>query len=128
MKNHTGDLIDAFFLNAKTATVEQSKEAVAETAIKFTIMTFCGMAAFGIQHFCLQVAHARLGTAMREAFLTALVKQEMSFFDIKKIGALTVVLSEGEFFVVEVFSCNIGDGFELRANLVYGFVKLNEWI
>ncbi|KAL9643698.1 hypothetical protein ABK040_016146 [Willaertia magna] len=89
-----GDLIDAFFLNAATATSDELKVAVADTAKKFTIITFCGMAAFGMQHFFLQLSNARLGTSLRKAYMTALTKQEMSFFDIKKIGSLTVVLSE----------------------------------
>ena len=89
-----GDLIDAFFLNAATATVDQLKDAVAQTAIKLTIITFCGMVAFAMQHFFLQLSNARLGTALREAYMKSLAKQEMSFFDIKKLGALTVVLSE----------------------------------
>lgn len=42
----------------------------------------------------MQLANARLGTAMRKAYLGSLSKQEMNYFDIKKIGSLTVVLSE----------------------------------
>ena len=89
-----GDLIDSFVYRSADTTVDQLKEAVADTAKKFTIITFCGMAAFAIQHFFLQLSNARLGTSLRRAYMSALVKQEQSFFDIKKLGALTVVLSE----------------------------------
>ena len=97
-----GDLIDAFVYRSADTTVDQLKEAVADTAKKFTIITFCGMAAFAIQHFFLQLSNARLGTALRRAYMSALVKQEQSFFDIKKLGALTVVLSEDSKYTISI--------------------------
>ncbi|KAG2373980.1 hypothetical protein C9374_011645 [Naegleria lovaniensis] len=87
-----GDLIDDFL--AANSNAAYRAEAINQVCIKLTIITFCGMAAFGLYHFFLQLSNHRIGTALRQAYMDALTRQEMSFFDIKKVGALTVVLSE----------------------------------
>lgn len=87
-----GDLIDEFL--AANSNAAYRAEAINQVCIKLTIITFCGMAAFAIYHFFLQLSNHRIGTALRHEYMDALTKQEMTFFDIKKVGALTVVLSE----------------------------------
>ncbi|KAL9653070.1 hypothetical protein ABK040_006289 [Willaertia magna] len=120
-----GDLIDAFFAGSSSTSqdaVAEAKHAVSQTAIKFTIITFCGAAAFFLQHFFLQISNTRCGTALRKAYMSALTKQEMTFFDIKKIGALTVVLSEDIPKIQDVYTNELFVFLQEIIQFVVGFI------
>ncbi|EFC40370.1 predicted protein [Naegleria gruberi] len=114
-----GELIDSL---AGAKSVEEGKFVVSQVCIKLGILSACSAVAFLLQDFFLQISHARIGTSLRKAYMHALSKQEMSFFDIKKIGAITSILSEDIGKIQEVYTTDLSIFCQDLSQFVIGFV------
>lgn len=115
-----GSLIDVFA--SPEATSEAAGRAVNRFSIQLTILACCGAIAFAIHHCFMQLANARLGTSMRKSYMGSMAKQEMNFFDIKKIGSLTVVLSEDIPKIQDVYTNELFAFLQEIIQFIVGFV------
>ena len=98
------------------------KDGVSKYASYFAIIAAGAAVANFLKDFFLNWASERIGMNVRGAYFDALTRQEMGFFDIKKIGALTVTLSEDVNRVQEIYSVKIATLFQNLTQFVIGLV------
>ncbi|KAF0980793.1 hypothetical protein FDP41_013276 [Naegleria fowleri] len=63
-------------------------------AAQFALIALGATIANFMMQFFLNWASERIGANLKEGYFNALTEQEMAFFDIKKVGTLTIALSE----------------------------------
>ncbi|KAG2385680.1 hypothetical protein C9374_003495 [Naegleria lovaniensis] len=120
-----GDLINVFTpvrADGSLVPPQEMKDGVAKYASYFAIIAAGAAVANFLKDFFLNWASERIGMNVRGAYFDALTKQEMGFFDIKKIGALTVTLSEDVNRIQEVYSVKIATLLQNLTQFVIGLI------
>ncbi|EFC37137.1 abc transporter B family protein [Naegleria gruberi] len=120
-----GDLINVFSptrADGSTVTAAEQKAEIGTYASYFAIIAAAACIANFMSQFFLNWASERIGVAIRSAYFDSLTVQEMGFFDIKKVGALTITLSEDITRIQEVYSVKLATLLQNLAQFVVGVI------
>ena len=120
-----GDLINVFSptrADGSTVTPEQQKAEIGVYASYFAIIAAAACIANFMSQFFLNWASERIGVAIRSAYFDSLTVQEMGFFDIKKVGALTITLSEDITRIQEIYSVKMATLLQNLAQFLIGVI------
>lgn len=115
-----GDLINS--LAKALADPNQLRNDVNWMAAQFAIIALGAVVANFMMQFFLNWASERIGQNIREGYFNALTAQEMAFFDIKKVGTLTVALSEDVAKIQDTYTLKLSTFLQQMTQFVVGIV------
>ncbi|EFC39126.1 abc transporter AbcB1 [Naegleria gruberi] len=114
-----GDVITVFA--STTMTTAEKKSQVSVYASEFAGIAAGAAVASLLSNFFLNYASERIGIALRTAYFDALTDQEMGYFDVKKVGAVTNTLYEDCTKVQEIYTTRISTFVTSIAQFAIGF-------
>ena len=120
-----GDLVNVFSptkADGTAITVAEQKSLISTYAGQFAIIAAGSAIANFMSQFFLNWASERIGVALRGAYFDSLTTQEMGFFDIKKVGSLTITLSEDISRIQEIYTVKLATLFQNMTQFIVGVV------
>ena len=105
---------------ATTTSADDLRSGISNAASKLAIIAAASAVANFMSQFFLNWASERIGMKLREAYFNKLTSQEIGFFDLKHVGALTVALSEDATRVQEIYSVKVATVFQSITQFIVG--------
>jgi len=96
------------------------KENVKGVVVNFAIVAACAGAASFLCYFFLSLAGQRIGTNLRTAYFSRLLRQEIGFFDLKNSGDLVLAINQNSFSIQESYSSKLAIFFQNITQFIVG--------
>jgi ATP-binding cassette subfamily B (MDR/TAP) protein 1 len=91
-------------------------------SLNLSQMAFAAFIFHGLWHTMLTIAHGRIGATLKQTYFSALLDQEIGYFDMKRTGALLNDLSESMELIQDAYSFKIGEFANLLAQMIFAFI------
>lgn len=98
-------------------------------ALQVTLIGIGALVTYTLWHGMMTVAHGRIGAKLKKTYFSALLDQEIGFFDMKKTGQLLSDLSESMELIQDTYTTKIGELANVIVQLLFSVVMalVLEW-